>query len=43
MAHLVSSSKALALIANMSEKHTPTSPSAIQSVKDISIEEKLMY
>lgn len=41
MAHLVSSSTALAFITNMSEKHISASANAIQSVKDNSIEEKL--
>jgi len=40
-AHLVSSSTALAFITNISEKHISASANAIQSVKDISIEEKL--
>jgi len=41
VAHLVSSSTALAFITNMSEKYISPSPSAIQSVKEISTEEKL--
>jgi hypothetical protein len=44
MAHLVSSSTALACVTNMSEKHEPTPPSAIQvknQQKTIGTEEKL--
>jgi hypothetical protein len=44
VAHLVSSSTALAFLTNMSEKHKSASPSAIQvknRQKTVSIEEKL--
>jgi hypothetical protein len=41
MVHLVYASTALAFITNMGDKHVSTSPTAIQSVKEINIEEKL--